>query len=121
MADEENAVDQLSGLPIAENAERDQITGIHFDLMQRETVVKTGYFKQVLIDSLRQRITVARSPHRSAAFRVLRQPQTPSVLIELGYMSNPTELKRMQTSGWQRSAVAAISSAIQSYFETHGN
>ena len=121
VADEENAVDQLSGLPIAENAERDQIAGILFDLMQRETVVKTGYFKQVLIDSLRQRITVARSPHRSAAFRVLRQPQTPSVLIELGYMSNPTELKRMQTSGWQRSAVAAISSAIQSYFETHGN
>lgn len=121
VADEENAVDQLSGLPIAENAERDQIAGILFDLMQRETVVKTGHFKQYLIDSLRRRITVARSPHRSAAFRVLRQPQTPSVLIELGYMSNPKELKRMQTSGWQRSAVAAISSAIQSYFETHGN
>ena len=121
LADKENAVDQMAGLPIAANAAREQIEGILFDLMQRETVTRTQQFRDQLVRSLRQRIAVAKSPHRSAAFRVLRQPQTPSVLIELGYMSNPAELKRMQTRLWQRSAVSAIALAIHSYFETQGN
>lgn len=121
LADKENAVDQMAGLPIAENAAREQVEGILFDLMQRETLIRTQQFRQKLVRSLRQRIAVAKSPHRSAAFRVLRQPQTPSVLIELGYMSNPAEFKRMQTRTWQRAAVSAITLAIHSYFETHGN
>ncbi len=121
LADKENAADQLAGLPIASNAARDQVEGILYDLMQRETVSRTDQFKDYLVRSMQRQIAVARSPHRSAAFRVLRQPQTPSVLIELGYMSNPSELRRMQTKAWQQAAVSAIASAIQTYFDTHGN
>lgn len=121
LADKENAADQLAGLPIASNAARDQVEGILYDLMQRETVSRTDQFKDYLVRSMRRQIAVARSPHRSAAFRVLRQPQTPSVLIELGYMSNPSELRRMQTKAWQQAAVSAIASAIQTYFDTQSN
>jgi N-acetylmuramoyl-L-alanine amidase len=56
------------------------------------------------------------NPQRSAAFRVLRQADTPSVLVELGYMSHPEDEKLLNSAAWQQRVAAAIGTAVDSYF-----
>ena len=62
----------------------------------------------------------SRDPQRSANFLVLRQAETPAVLIELGYISNPDEEKQMLSQEWQRKISSAITSAVNDFFASSG-
>jgi N-acetylmuramoyl-L-alanine amidase len=59
---------------------------------------------------------MSRIPRRSAAFKVLKQTHAPSVLIELGYMSNQAEEQQMVTADWQSKVAASIAVAVETYF-----
>ena len=61
-------------------------------------------------------ISLSGRPQRSAAFKVLRQADTPSVLVELGYMSNPEDERLLNSADWQRRVAAAIGTAVDSDF-----
>ncbi|MEO1282019.1 MAG: N-acetylmuramoyl-L-alanine amidase [Pseudomonadota bacterium] len=116
MAEKENKSDLIAGLPsIVENSAKD-VTSILIDLMKRETADYATDFSRVLVNKLKASVPVSRAAKRSAAFKVLKQTRTPSVLIELGYLSNPTDRIMMQTKAWQTKAAHAISAAITSYF-----
>jgi len=56
--------------------------------------------------------------HRFAGFRVLKAPDIPSVLIELGYFSNPQDEKRLRSSDHRRRLMGRMVAAIDSYFST---
>ncbi|MGI9425073.1 MAG: N-acetylmuramoyl-L-alanine amidase [Hyphomicrobiaceae bacterium] len=120
-AAKENAADALAGMIVATGAGGGQIEEILFDLMRRETVTFSLKLREHLVRRLARSISMSRSPRRSAAFKVLRQPGTPSVLIELGYMSNPADVRQMSKSTWQSKAAEAISVAVSAYFDTRGN
>jgi N-acetylmuramoyl-L-alanine amidase len=60
---------------------------------------------------------MSRVPRKSAAFKVLKQTHAPSVLVELGYMSNVTEEREMMTVAWQAKVASAIASAVGTYFD----
>ena len=116
MADKENASDLLAGLPMRPGEEDDQVRDILVDLMRRESANLSADFRNLLVGEMRPRLAVARDPFRSAPFRVLRQPGSPAVLIELGYISNASDEKLMLTQGWQRTVATTITAAIEAYF-----
>jgi N-acetylmuramoyl-L-alanine amidase len=116
LADKENAADLLAGAGAAGNVESDPVREILFDLLGRETAKFSSDFRGLLVRELGKSIELSREPRRSAAFRVLRQAQTPAVLIELGYMSNAQDQALMTTPSWQKKVAASITEAIDTYF-----
>ncbi|MGI9410642.1 MAG: N-acetylmuramoyl-L-alanine amidase [Hyphomicrobiaceae bacterium] len=117
-AQKENSSDALAGVQIANAASRGRVEAILFDLMRRETADFSERLREHLVRRLSRTISMSREPRRSAAFRVLQQPETPSVLLELGYMSNASDVKEMTRRAWQKSAAKAIAIAIDSYFSS---
>jgi N-acetylmuramoyl-L-alanine amidase len=116
LAEKENAVDLLAGVKAQEADERDQVKDILIDLLRRETANFSSDFRTMLVGELRRKIAMARDPNRSAAFKVLRQTRTPSVLIELGYMSHAQDQALMATPEWQQMVAASIATSVDSYF-----
>jgi N-acetylmuramoyl-L-alanine amidase len=116
MAEKENASDLIAGIASTDHDGNEVVKNILIDLLKRETSNFSADFSQVLDKKLSTTITMSRIPRKSAAFKVLKQTHAPSVLVELGYMSNTTEEQEMMTVAWQSKVAAAIASAVQTYF-----
>ena len=116
IAEKENASDLIAGLDVAKGEENDDVKNILIDLMKRETANFSAEFSRTLVRSLKSKISLSRDPERAAAFKVLRQTHAPSVLVELGYVSNPEESRQMQAADWQEKVAKSIANAINAYF-----
>lgn len=118
LAERENKADLLDGLPADEAPE---ITDILIDLARRETLVFSVNFADRVISSFEQdNINLIKNPHRYAGFQVLKAPDIPSVLVEIGYLSNKEDEKLITDPIWRKKAAAAIASAVQQ-FATYRN
>ena len=116
MAEKENASDLIAGLQGVDQDGKDQVKNILIDLMKRETSNFSADFSNVLVSRLKRSITMARDPQRSAAFKVLKQTHAPSVLVELGYLSNSKDQQDMATPAWQEKVSGSIAAAVTAYF-----
>ena len=117
MAEKENASDLIAGVNAVDDNSDEDVKNILIDLLKRETSNFSSDFSRVLVKNLRQAVTMSRIPRKSAAFKVLKQTHAPSVLVELGYMSNVAEEREMMTIAWQSKVAAAIASAVGTYFD----
>lgn len=111
LAELENRADISVGL--SNHVEEDNVARILVDLAQADTNSRSRIFAGKLIEMLHESVGVLRSkPHRSAGFRVLKAHDIPSVLLELGFMSNARDRRNMQDREWRRDAAASVVNAI---------
>lgn len=115
----ENRVDALAGIDM--KAESDDVAGILIDLIQHETQGASLYFAKTLVARMGKVTRMNDRPHRSAGFRVLRAPDVPSVLVELGYLSSRSDAKLMFQRNWRANVVAAMVHAINAFFDAKSN
>jgi N-acetylmuramoyl-L-alanine amidase len=113
-AAKENLADQAAGLELKEDAE--DVGDILMDLTRRETRALSRKFASAIISKWRNAGSLNKNPGRSAGFVVLKAYDIPSVLLELGYLSNDTDLSNLTSAQWRDRAASSTAQAIEDYF-----
>ncbi len=102
-------------LPIETEAPR-EVADILEDLLRRETKTNSGRLAALLIPELAKSGPVLRNTHRDAGFVVLFAPDVPAVLLEMGFLTNAADARRLRSTAGQRAAMEAVARAISAYF-----
>lgn len=113
LAARENKSDLIAGVDLGGHS--DDVANILIDLAQRDTQNRSAAFAQSLVPELGAQLKLRRRPHRFAGFRVLKAPDIPSVLVEIGYLSNAQEEKLLRSKNGRARIADAISKAIDGY------
>ena len=116
LAEAENRADVIAGVDLS--AEPNDVADILIDLAQRETKAFSANFAHALAKELKATSRLHKHPLKSAGFRVLKAPDVPSVLIELGYVSSSQDLKYLLSDAWRSRAIDSIAQAITTFFAT---
>ncbi|KYG99803.1 N-acetylmuramoyl-L-alanine amidase [Bradyrhizobium sp. DOA1] len=113
LADAENRADAIAGFNLAE--EPTDVADILIDLTQRETRTFSNRFARLLMGEMKSTVRMHKHPLKSAGFRVLKAPDVPSVLVEIGYVSNKADLEHLVSEGWRSRAVGSMAQAIDAF------
>jgi len=117
LAAKENRADVLAGVNL--DAQTDDVSRILIDLIWRETMNLSKNFAGLMVTELGKSTRLLNNTHRFAGFAVLKSPTVPSVLVEIGYMSNKTEEALMRSKGQRVKVSTGIRRAIDRYFAWH--
>ncbi len=115
LAAKENKADIIAGINLSEQTE--VVSKILIDLAQRETMNLSKQFANGLMEEMSQVTKLLGNAHRSAGFAVLKSATVPSILIEIGYLSNKAEERLLRSEKHRIGVSRAIGSAIEAYFE----
>jgi len=113
LADTENKSDAIGGVSLAD--EPTEVADILIDLVQRETKTFSNRFARILMGEMKTTVRMHKHPLKSAGFRVLKAPDVPSVLVELGYVSNKGDLEHLVSENWRNRTVGSIAQAIDTF------
>jgi N-acetylmuramoyl-L-alanine amidase len=116
LAENENRADVIAGIDLSH--EPDDVADILIDLAQRETKTFSVHFAKSLVTELKNVARLHKHPLKSAGFKVLKAPDVPSVLLELGYVSSKDDLKQLTSGAWRTRTAASIVQAIDTFFST---
>lgn len=118
IAERENSADKSAG---ADAKVQDAgVADILFDLKRRETRTYAHLFSRGLVARLQKTGRLNHNPERSAGFVVLKAPDFPSVLVELGYLSNAADVANLTSAEWRDKATTAMTEAVQRFFAPGG-
>ena len=114
LAAKENFSDAIAGVELP--TDRDEVVAnILIDLAQRETQNRSIVFARSVVGEM-SAAELHRKSLKSAGFRVLKSPDVPSVLLELGFLSNPDDEKRLTSETWRAAMAEKVGAAIDAYF-----
>jgi N-acetylmuramoyl-L-alanine amidase len=116
LAENENRADVIAGIDLSH--EPSEVADILIDLAQRETKTYSTQFAKSLVANMRKVAKMHKNPLKSAGFKVLKAPDVPSVLIELGYVSSESDLKQLTSGTWQAKTAGSVAQAVDTYFGT---
>ena len=116
LAHKENRADIIGGLDLG--TENEQVTGILINLVQRESKNHSIFFARKAVAEMRSITRFTGKPLRSAGFVVLKAPDVPSVLVELGYLSSQQDESQLTSASWRNQVAGAMAKAIGKYFAT---
>jgi N-acetylmuramoyl-L-alanine amidase len=114
LAEAENKADAIGGVNLTE--EPTDVADILIDLAQRETRTFSNRFARLLMGEMKSTVRMHKNPLKSAGFKVLKAPDVPSVLIELGYVSNKGDLEHLVSENWRSRTVGSMAQAIDAFF-----
>lgn len=117
LAARENKSDIIAGIDL--DGESDDVATILIDLAQRETMNFSAEMAALLLPKLSKQIVLRSNSHRFAGFIVLKAPDVPSVLIEMGYLSNRRDAQLLSSVAGHRGIAEALYAAIALYFADH--
>lgn len=114
LAQRENKSDIIAGADLSGYAS--EVSRVLIDLAQNDTNRESWHLAKMLVGELKQRIKLLRTSHRYAGFAVLKSPNVPSALIELGYLSNRTDERNLKNPKYRRGIGEALLRAADRYF-----
>ncbi|MGC6472245.1 MAG: N-acetylmuramoyl-L-alanine amidase [Parvibaculales bacterium] len=114
LARKENQSDIIAGIDFADQPP--EIANILIDLAQRETKNLSVKFAESVVSEAGKETKLLQRTHRFAGFRVLRAPDVPSVLIELGFLTNRSDEKQLVSSKWRKRVAQSFVRAVDQYF-----
>ncbi|NDF11571.1 MAG: N-acetylmuramoyl-L-alanine amidase [Proteobacteria bacterium] len=115
LAKHANQGEKIDGVELAEHNQDTQ--RILIDMVRRDTVNASGHFAELLVNEMGQETKLLNNSHRFAGFMVLTSADVPSVLIELGYLSNPQEEKLLHSKLYKEKLIHGMVAAINHYFD----
>jgi N-acetylmuramoyl-L-alanine amidase len=115
LAGKENRADILAGIDLSD--QEDIVTEILIDLAQRDANNKSIRLAELLVGELRQVSKMARQRRSQAGFVVLKSPDMPSALIELGYLSNAEDERALRDREHLAMLAKAMVQAVDQYFD----
>ena len=115
LAERENKADVVAGLNLLEHSK--EVSDILINLAQRETMNRSSEFASFMVQEMRKSVKLRDNTHRFAGFAVLKAPDVPSVLLEMGYLSNRTEERLLKQKDYRRKLAVSTSKAVEKYFD----
>ena len=115
LAERENKADVIDGLDLGEHSK--EVSDVLLNLAQRETMNRSSEFATFMVKEMRNSVNLVNNTHQFAGFAVLKAPDVPSVLLEMGYLSNATEEKLLKQADYRRKLATSTKRAIDKYFE----
>ncbi|WP_207917162.1 N-acetylmuramoyl-L-alanine amidase [Rhizobium sullae] len=113
LAERENLSDQIAGKETV--AEPPAVADILLDLTRRETQAFSISLAESVLGSFKDQISTINNPHRHAGFQVLRAPDVPSILLELGFLSNAEDEKLLLDEKWRGKMAELLTDAVKRY------
>ena len=114
LAEVENKSDVIAGVDLS--SESNDVANILIDLAQRETKTFSLQFARDLVTELKPTTRLHLRPLKSAGFIVLKAPDVPSVLVELGYMSTKDDLVHLMSTDWRSRTADSVVHAVNAFF-----
>ncbi|MDI6835140.1 MAG: N-acetylmuramoyl-L-alanine amidase [Rhizobiaceae bacterium] len=115
LAERENLADAIGGVDLA--AEPAEVTDILLDFTRRETQAFSVAMAEQVVSSFDGQVALINNPHRFAGFRVLQAHDVPSILLELGFLSNKDDEKVLLDESWREKIAELLTAAIRRYRE----
>jgi N-acetylmuramoyl-L-alanine amidase len=113
LADAENRADAIGGISLTD--EPTDVADILIDLARRETRAFSSRFAHLLMNDMKLAAHMHKRPLKSAGFRVLKAPDVPSVLVELGYVSNKGDMGNLASENWRAHTADAMARAVDAF------
>jgi N-acetylmuramoyl-L-alanine amidase len=117
LAERENKADIIAGVNLSN--QEDDVMSILIDITSRETMNQSKFLANTVVTNLDNNgvDVLDRAPHRSAGFAVLKALDIPSVLVEMGYLTNETEAKKLNSPEHHKKIARALKASIDDYFK----
>ncbi len=114
LAQKENRADVIAGMDLGKQT--DEVSNVLINLAQRESKNQAMFFAKKAISEIKPITEMTSKPIRSAGFVVLKAPDVPSVLVELGYLSNQKDVAMLVSPEWRHKMALAMTKSIDAYF-----
>ena len=115
LARRENRSDLIEGVDLS--GESSEVTSILLDLTKRDTLNQSSLLVNFLIKAFKNEMNLLQRTHRYAGFAVLKSLDIPSVLVEMGYLSNKYDSKLLVNENYQKKLADKIVKAVIEYFD----